>query len=194
MRTEFNRKVEFNSAKCVGSVPVRHPLIGDALVFATLDPFVQAIECVPIVNVRGTDVALDGIVITDRGGRRLLDVSEVAPIRDLDEQGLVLLAREQLNLPEVTMTAADIVGEPCASNSKIAWACRHQRVTASDRVRVLASLAEEGRMSLVRAAAEVRQATDPVGAVLALACLDLLELDLVSQPLGAETPVRRRNP
>ena len=72
------------------------------------------------------------------------------------------------------------------------WNCRYLRIQASDRVRVMQALNEDGPMPLIRLSAEVRWSIDPVAAVLAMACLDLVELDLTSIPLGPETVVRRR--
>ena len=106
---------------------------------------------------------------------------------------MALLAIDRLGLQTKTLSVVDIGREPRNANCRLVWACRHYRVSAGDRVRVLQVLTEEGDMTLARAAAQCRFAVDAVSAVLALACLDLIEVDLTSMPLGPETRVRRRS-
>lgn len=192
MRPAPGNEDSFKSAKTSGPIPARHSLVQQALIIATLDPHVQAIEHIAATKVRGMSVAIDAIVIADCAGRRLLDIPGTKPLLDLDEEALGLLATAELGLARLTMTRADIAREPRAANCGLVWACRHMRVTASDRVRLLASLDEETSMTLLRAGSEIRHATDPIGAVLALACQDLLEVDLQTGPLGPGTSVRRR--
>jgi hypothetical protein len=103
-----------------------------------------------------------------------------------------LLAVDHLGLPPLTITAADLRREPRAANSSLVWGCRDRRIWISDRVRALEALTDEGPMQLARLSAELRWSADPVASVLAMACIDLVELDLTSAPLGPQTIVRRR--
>lgn len=183
----------FVAPKAATAIPVAHELVRDALIQAALDPAVRAIEFVPTVDVSGTNVQIDAIVVSHADGRYLLDVMGARTICDIDEVGLVLMAIDKLALPTLTVTPADLRRQPYASNCCLVWNSRNVRVRASDRVRILQALTEDGPMPLDRVAAEARWTTDPIGTVLSMACQDLVEMDLVSGPLGPETRVRRRS-
>jgi hypothetical protein len=182
----------FTSAKTAAAIPVAHNLVRDALVQAALDPAIREIEFIPTVACHDKVVALAAIVFRGDAGSQVLDIPEVRPLRSVDDEGLALLAIDQLGLTALMMTAADIRRQPRAANSSLVWNCRHTRVQISDRVRVLQALSEDGPMPLARLSSEVRWGIDPVAAVLALACCDLVELDLTTIPVGPETAVRRR--
>lgn len=195
MRASQNSKPAKNAfiaAKTVVAVPVVHDLVRCALIQASLDPSVRAIEFIPTAAAYGKIIELDAIVFRGDAGRQVLDIPEARPLRNIDDEGLALLASDQLGLSTLTLTAADLRRQPRASNSSMVWTCRHTPVRASDRVRALQALSEDGPMPLSRLSAELRWGADPVAAVLGMACLDLVELDLTSIHLGPETMVRRR--
>jgi hypothetical protein len=183
----------FVAAKAATAIPVAHELVRDALIQAALDPEIRAIEFIPTIAAYGEVIALDVIVLRGDDGSQVLDIAETRPVRSLDDEALALLAIDQLGLQTKTLSAVDIGRQPRAANSRLVWACRHYRVSAGDRVRVLQVLTEEGEMTLARAAAQCRFAVDAVAAVLALVCADLIEADLATLPLGPETRLRRRS-
>jgi hypothetical protein len=184
----------FVAAKATTPIPVRHELVRHALIQAALDPAVRAIEFIPTVAAYGSVIEIDAVVLRGDDGGQVLDVAETRPVRSLDDEALALLAIDQLGLQTKSLSALDIGRQPRAANCRLVWACRHCRVSAGDRVRVLQVLTEEGEMTLARAAAQCRFAVDAVAAVLALVCADLVEIDLATLPLGPETRVRRRLP
>jgi len=184
----------FIAAKTLIAIPIVHDLVRVALVQASLDPAVRAIEFISTVAAYGKIVALNSIIFRHDAGRQVLDIPEARPLRAIDDEGLALLASDQLGLSTLTLTGDDLKRQPLASNTSTVWACRHTPIRANDRVRALQALSDDGPMQLGRLSAELRWSIDPVGAVLSLACLDLIELDLVSIPLGPETIVRRRVP
>ncbi|CAL8969057.1 hypothetical protein RHODGE_RHODGE_03532 [Rhodoplanes serenus] len=181
----------FNGAKCAVPVPAGHALVRAALVQASLDPTVRAIGVVSAVKVEGHGVALNAIVLDGDRGRQVLDIIEARLIRDVDGEGLFLLAIDALGLPLLTLTAADVLREPWLSNATAVWSCRFVRVPVSDRITILQSLAE-GPLTIAEAASAARLSRDPVGSVLSLACADVIEIDITDAPLGPETSVRRR--
>jgi hypothetical protein len=89
----------FISCKTATAIPTRCSLVRDALIQATLDPAVRAIEFVASARVRAQTVALDAVVIARDDGRWLLDVVEARPLRDAESEGLALLAQDELGLP-----------------------------------------------------------------------------------------------
>jgi hypothetical protein len=182
----------FVSAKTTTAIPARHPLVRDALVQASVDPQVRALEFVPMAIVGAAQVALEAIVIVRDDDRFHLDVIEARPVRDIELEGLALIALDRLALTPFTLTAADIKREPRFANAKTVWAYRLHPVGIEMRMRILTVLQEDGPLRLACLLKRVRTVRDPAPAVMALACSDLLELDLLSQPLGPTTMVGSR--
>jgi hypothetical protein len=181
----------FLSAKTTTAIPATAPLVRDALVQATLDPAVRAIEFIASARVGATPVELNATVIHRDDGRFYLDVVKARPLRDAEDEGLALIALQELGLAPITLTAADIKHEPRFANSRLVWSYRLHPVGIGLRMRILQKLADDGPMALSRLLFKVRSdRDDPSPAVLALACSDLIELDLVSRPLGPQTIAR----
>jgi len=157
------------SNRCFVSAKARTPIrfaariVHEALAQLTLDPAVRALEFVSSLTVSGVAVQLDVIVVIRADGRHRLDVVEARSVRDIDEEGLVLLAQEALALPALVMTPADLRREPYATNCCLVWNGRHVQVRASDRVRILQALTEDGPMPLGQLATEARWSHDHVG-------------------------------
>lgn len=182
----------FVSAKTSVAIPASCPLVRDALVQASLDPAVRSIEFLAQARVGTTPVDLGATIIVRDDGRFYLDVVPVRQLRDVENEGLALIALAELGLAPITLTAADIKREPRFANSNLVWSYRLHPVGISMRMRVLQVLADDGPMSLSRLLSAVRSDRDPSPAVMAMACSDLIELDLVSRPLGPETIARSR--
>jgi hypothetical protein len=175
-------KSVFFSAKTVAAIPIAHDLSRIALIHASVDPAVRSIEFIPSVEAYGAVINLEAIVFRGEAGGQVLDIPELRPLRDIDDEGLALLVSDELGR------------EPRASNSALVWRYKHLPVSAQDRVRMLQMLGDDGPMQLGQLSAELRWSHDPVGAVLSMACSDRVELDLMSGHLGPETIVRRRMP
>ena len=182
----------FVSAKTTVSIPASRPLVRDALIELTLDPAIRSIEFLARATVETAQIDLGAIVIVRDDGRFVVDVVPARPVRDAEEERLALAAYSQLGLTIITLTAADIHREPLFANSDLVWSCRLAPVGLTLRLAVLQILTDEGPMALSRLLSAVRSDRDPSPAILALACSDLIELDLVSRPLGPGTMVRSR--
>jgi hypothetical protein len=182
----------FVSAKTSTAIPARCALVRDALVQASLDPAVRSIDFIPTARVGSAPVDLNATVIHRDDGRFYLDVVAARSLRDVEDEGLALIALQNLGLAAITLTAADIQREPRFANSRLVWSYREYPVGIGLRMRILQTLADDGPMALSRLLSAVRSERDPSPAVMALACADLLELDLVSQPLGPATIARIR--
>ena len=177
----------FVSAKTSTAIPARCALVRDALVQASLDPAVRSIDFIAQARVGATPVDLNVVVIHRDDGRFYLDVVAARPLRDVEDEGLALIALQNIGLTAITLTATDIKREPRFANSNLVWSYREHPVGIGLRMRILQVLADDGPMTLARLLSAVRSERDPSPAVMALACADLLELDLVSRPLGPET-------
>jgi hypothetical protein len=184
----------FFSVKTPAAIPARRALVRDALVQTSLDPAVRSIEFIPTARVATTPVDLEAIVIHRNDGRFYLDVVAARPLRDLDNEGLALIALEALGLGPLMRTTADIQREPRLSNSRVVWSHRLHPVGTSLRTRILKVLGADGPMALSRLRAAIGSEQDPTPAVMALACFGLIELDLVSVPIGPQTKLRAHEP
>jgi hypothetical protein len=182
----------FISAKTSVAIPAPRALVRDALIQASLDPAVRAIAFLAQARVDAAPVDLSAIVIVRDDGRFVLDVVPARRVRDLEHEGLALIALSQLDLTPITLTAADIKREPRFGNSRLVWSHRLCPVGTSMRMTILQVLSDNGPMALSRLLSAVRSDRDPSQAVMALACSDLIELDLVSRPLGPRTIARSR--
>jgi hypothetical protein len=183
----------FISAKTSTAVPARNLLVRDALVEASLDPAVRSIDYIAQARVASASVNLGAIVVIRDDGRYVMDVVEARPLRDIDAEGLAQIALRDLGLAPLTITRADIQREPRFTNSKLVWSHRLHPVGLSLRMKILGVLGEDGPMSLARLLSSIQSDRDPSPAVMALACSDLLELDLATRQLGPQTIARLRS-
>jgi hypothetical protein len=186
----------FVSAKAPVPIPARHPALREALVQASLDPAVRTIHHVAsshVASVPLEPVDIDAVVLTRDDLRFYLDVVPARRVRDLDDEGLVLIALRELELKPLVVTAEDLHREPRCSNCRIVWPNHGRFVPVGLRIRILQILRDDGPMELIHLLETIRSDRDPTPSVMSLACDDLLEIDLISQPLGPVTMVRVRS-
>jgi hypothetical protein len=195
----FNRKALvrgrsdfFISAKARSPIPARHPALREALIQACLDPSVRSLAFLPSAYVAAAPVELDAVVLTRDDGRFHLDVVPARRVRDLDDEGLALIALRELGLEPFTVTAEDLKADPRCGNCRLVWSHNRRFVPLPMRMRILQALRDDGPMELGRLLEGIRADRDPSPSVMSLACDDLLELDLTSRPLGPATMVRSR--
>jgi hypothetical protein len=182
----------FVSAKTRTAVPAGHHLVRDALAQASLDPQVRCIEYVPSAQVAAETVAVGAIVLVRDDGVYHLDVVPARPVRTIREGELAARAVEAMGLRPLRLTEIEIMGEPRYTNSREVWSHAGISVPVGLRMQVLTVLSEDGPMSLGRLLSSLRNGTDPAACIMSMACANLLELDLVSGPLGPKTIARSR--
>jgi hypothetical protein len=183
----------FVSAKTTTAIPARCPLVREALVQASLDPQVRSIGYVASAVVASQSVELGAIVLHRDDGRFVLDVVPARRVRDLEDEGLTLIAIADLGMATLVVTADDIRREPRYANARLVWSYNGVSVPIGLRMRILQVLLDDGPLQLGRLLQSIRTDRDPTRAVMALACADLLELDLLTAPLGPMTVVRCRS-
>ncbi|MCK1365178.1 hypothetical protein [Bradyrhizobium sp. 62] len=183
----------FVSAKTATAIPARHPALREALVQSSLDPAVRSIIYIPSTVVASEPVDLDAVILQRDDGRYLLDVVPARKIRDIEDEGLALIAFSEQGLLTLTVTAEDLRREPRYANARLVWSYNGILVPIGLRMGILQLLVDDGPMQLGRLLKGIRTDRDPTPAVLALACADLLELDLLSRPLGPATMVGARS-
>jgi hypothetical protein len=183
--------VVFVSVKTRAAVPVRHPALYDALIQASLDPRVKSIEYVPSARVASVRVMLDAVILVlYDDDRYILDVVPARPTRDIEDEGLVLIALGELKLKPLVLTAEEIQREPRRANANLVWSHKNVAVQIGLRMRIMQVLLDEGPMPLGQLLKSVPGESDPAAAVMALACANLVHLDLHGQPLSPTTLVR----
>ncbi|WP_296743923.1 hypothetical protein [Mesorhizobium sp.] len=180
----------FSGPKCKVAIPVNNVLQRDALLQASLDPSVCAIHYRTTPNLYGSPPTVRGVVLQRMDGDFLLVACESRPRRTEEEHirladvlisnGLRLLERD----------ADDIHREPLFSNARAVWDNQRFVVSVHNRLKIAAALAEDGPQSILELEERVRPTCDLIGAVSALACEMLVELDLREMPLGPRTVVR----
>jgi hypothetical protein len=195
----FNRKPSqgrpdlFVSAKTATAIPAGHPALRDALIQASLDPQVRSIDYVPTAHVASAKIDLDAVVIGRDDGRFLLDVVPARSIRDLHQQELVRIALTELGLEPVTLMADELRREPRYTNARLVWAYHSMSVPVGLRLHILQTLLDDGPTSLAELLQSIRSDRDPTSAVMAMACADLVVLDIESEPLSPRTIARSRS-
>jgi hypothetical protein len=184
----------FSSAKTSSPIRARHPQMREALVQASLDPRVRSIGHLATAHVAASPVAvdLDVVVLHRDDGRYVLDVVAARRFRDLEDEGLLQIALRDLGLRALVVIAEDLRAEPRCGNCRLVWSHHGRPVPVDLRIRILQILIDDGPMRLGRLLESVRSDRDPSAAVMSLACLNLLELDLISAPLAPDTMVRSR--
>ncbi|MEY9403648.1 hypothetical protein ABIF79_010023 [Bradyrhizobium japonicum] len=183
----------FISAKAPAPIPARHPALRAGLVQATLDPQIRAIDHIATAHVATVLVDLDAVVLSRDDGRFVLDVVPARRIRDVDDEGLAQIALRDLGLKPIVVTAEDLEAEPRRANVELVWSHNRRFVPLGLRIRILQVLRDDGPLELVRLLESIQSDRDPTPSVMALFCDDLLEIDLVSAPLGPLSIVRSRS-
>jgi hypothetical protein len=195
----FNRKPSqgrpdlFVSAKTATAIPTGHPALRDALIQASLDPQVRSITYIPTAHVASAQIDLDAIVVERDDDRFLLDVVPARKIRDLHQQELTQIALAELGLEPVTLTTDELLREPRYTNAQLVWSYCGRSVPIGLHIRILQTLLDNGPTSLGELLKSVRSDRDPASAVMAMACADLVVLDIGSEPLGPCTIARSRS-
>ena len=175
MRTSTTQQnsYDFLCAKSLAPIPVPNALARRALILSALDPDVLAIE-------PANEPAI-AIVHRATGARALIVHSSPLPFP----------SNNLSDVPVEILTPRDIAEEPRLSNALAIWANRHNRVGASDQVRILAHLNEAHTTPLIELACSAVSSGDAIAAILALVCRGLVTIDLETDPLGPETRVKR---
>jgi hypothetical protein len=182
----------FVSCKCEIAIPIHRPLLRDAVQQAALEPAVRAIQFRRSPDIECPRVSLHGVVLDRVDGRFLLRVYERRTQRSDEELARVtyVLARHRLRLLE--RDALDIRREPLFSNARAVWSYARYDVSLTDRLRIGLALEEGGPQSIVELEERARPTCDIVAAVCALACADLVGLNIHHVPLGRYTIVAAR--
>lgn len=183
----------FRSVKAMAPFTITSQLQLDLAIQCSLDPDVRALTFVASSRFRGQTVEIGMMVAEFAQGRFVLDIVDDRPLRDIDSEGLHLLAIEERGFGVREFTAEEILVEPFASNCRRVWSHRFVDVPSRLTAAIKEALGSGGTMTVGDLAEAVGFEADFAPTLYSLACADLVELDLLSA-LNANTPVSPRRP
>ncbi|MET4384447.1 hypothetical protein ABIB73_000182 [Bradyrhizobium sp. F1.4.3] len=165
----------FLTAKSPTPIPVGDVVRLDLLIQLALDPAVTAIEHVASVTLCGVAYPLDLLLATRGNARLILDIGP--PLRDLDDEGTLLLAADELRAMIVPLSSDQVQALPRSSNARLIWAYRKRLVPADGRERIFAAIENDGDCTVASLGFGLRDW------VFALACEGAVTIDIDRDPI-----------
>jgi hypothetical protein len=181
----------FLSKKAPTAIPVATELHYDVLCQSALDPTVTRIEFIGPIRLAAGVCLLDTITILRNGRRFVLEIGDAPTLRDLDNEGLYLLALQKLNARPLALSTREILREPYHSNARLVWFYRGRYISTASRDRILRLIDDTGPISIKALCHDL--GSDLAADVYALACQSALYLDLTGSPLSGATIVRSKH-
>lgn len=181
----------FVSAKSANTIPVKSALHCSALCQCALDPAVTRIEYFACVKLGAVAYPLNVIAIIREGRRLVLEIGDDIKTRDLDQEGLYLLALKKLSARPHAISKREILREPYHSNCRLVWSYRNRNASPAARDKILRLIDDAGPLSIKEICREL--GSDLSADVYALACQSALYLDLTDSPLAGATIVRSKH-
>ena len=171
---------------CFGRPIFRSRLSRDLGLLLDLDRSVARWSCYPgLVEFAGTEgdsiFRTPDFVVADTDGRERL----------VDAVGVELIPVDP-GIDYRAIPADEIRQEPALTNAREMMRYANRVVSLGDRVRLLAYLEEASSITLIEAASAMRESSEPVGAVIALALKRVVSIEWHDAPIGPETQVRLR--
>jgi hypothetical protein len=179
----------FTSPKCKVAIPVREALLRYALQQASLDPLVRAIRYHKASEIECPKVSLTGVVLDRLDGNFLLKVCETRPKRSEEELARLTYALGRYGLRLLERELPEVKREPLFSNAREVWWHERYDVPLVDRLKIGASLDEDGPQPIFKLKRRARPSCDILAAVCALACENLVKLNISDTRLGPGTMV-----
>jgi hypothetical protein len=179
----------FTSPKCRTAVPVDNPLTRFTLQQASLDTAVRSIRYEAGLKIECPPISLAGIVLDRVDGTFLLRVHQTKPWRSAEERARLDYALRCNGLRLLEREAREIKAEPLFTNARQVWAHEREDVPLLDRLRISVTLAEYGPQLIRDLEARARPDGNVVAEACALACQNLLTLNIDDRPLGPFTVV-----
>jgi hypothetical protein len=155
----------------------------------TLDPTVKSLKFVTALAVAEEAVAIGMLVAERDEGRVAYDIVDERPDRDIDTEGLLLIALAMRGITRAEVDARLIGSEPLAGNCKRIWKHRDVDVSPDVRARIDGVLA--ARRLSVRDLGRATRLRSAMATVCALICRRVLYTDL-STKFGPDSWVAGR--
>jgi hypothetical protein len=156
----------------------------------TLDPTVKSLRFVTSLPVADEEVAVGMLVVERDEGSVAYDIVDERPDRDIDSEGLLLIALDTYGITRVEVDARLIESEPRAGNCKRIWKHRDVQVSPDLRARLAGAL--KARRLSVRDLGRATELRSVMATVCALICRRVLYTELSSK-FGPGSWVARRS-
>lgn len=153
----------------------------------SLDSSVRSISFVESLALDGDEVPVRMIVVDKDDGRVAYDIIDKRPYRDIDAQGLLLIALQRSGIRLVEIDSSMIDAEPRAANCCRIWRYRDHPVPAPVIKSVVSALAGRRRVA-IRTLGAMAGLRDPMPTACALICRGLIAIN-VSKPLNPNSLV-----
>jgi hypothetical protein len=176
--------------KSSSAIPRRSRCFNNLVLQLSVDPLVRSIKYVDSLAALGRRVKVEMLVAERDDGRFAYDIVDERPLRDLDAEGLVLIALHENSIGLIETDRTQVNGEPRASNCVLIWKHRNYPIDASARTAVDRALRKHGS-STIRELGEITGVPNPIKIVCALVWQGVLAVDLARQ-LDSEARVSRR--
>jgi hypothetical protein len=175
--------------KATSAIPAGSANFGKLVVQFSVSASVRSFEFLASLPVLGTRVAVEMLVATRQDGRFAYELVDERPVRDLDTEGLLLIALQEHGIRLVEVDGFRLNAEPEATNRAQIWKCRDQPVASTAKAAVEAALIRHGPLP-ARTLGRMLELPDPLPMLCALACQGTVGLDL-SHKLNGRTRVVR---
>jgi hypothetical protein len=170
----------------------RSPNFRRLAVQLTLDPAVRSLGFVASLPLAAEEVAVGMLVAERDEGSIAYDIVDERPHRDIDSEGLLLIALERHGITRIEVDARLIGSEPRAGNCKRIW--KHCDVEVSPDVLARIDSTLEARRLSVRDLGRATKLRSAMTTVCALICRRILYTELSTQFGPASWVARRAGP
>jgi hypothetical protein len=180
----------FAGPKSTCAIPAKHPLLRDALIQASFDESITSIDFMHCACIAGRCVVLDAVIVTKYGRRYELDVVAARPLNDIDNEGLRLIALEQLDISPIKLGEADIRAEPRCTTAREIWKHRLTKVPFRQSMAITDAIDECGPLTITEVEDRHSGSMATLNVIFSLVATGLLTID-INRPVGPTTVVRR---
>jgi hypothetical protein len=170
----------------------RSPNFRRLAVQLTLDPTVKSLRFITSLPVADEEVAVGMLAVERDEGSVAYDIVDERPDRDIDFEGLLLIALEKHGIARVEVDARLIESEPRAGNCKRIWKHRDVEVSPDLRTRIDGTL--ESRRLSIRDLGRATKLQSAMAIVCALICRRVLYTELSTKFGPASWVARRADP
>jgi len=175
--------------KARSAIPKQSSTFNKLVVRLAIDPTVKSVEYVDSLPLRGDRVDIRMLVAERDDGKYAYDLVDERLARDLDLEGLVLLALEENFIKLVEIDRTQVNQQPELSNCLRIWQNRNYSVADSTRSAIEEALCAHGPLP-IKKLGQIVGIASPFRATCALIWQGVLAID-ISQPLDRDALVAR---
>jgi hypothetical protein len=163
--------------KATSAIPAGSASFENLVVQFSVSANVRSFEFLQSLPVLGTRVTVEMLVATRQNGRYAYELVDERPVRDLDTEGLLLIALQQHRIRLLEFDALRLNAEPEATNRTQIWRCRDRPVASTVKAAIEDALIQHGPLP-ARTLGRMLGLPDPLPMLCALACQGTVGLDL----------------